>query len=432
MSQLRALGRNPRNLALASLVVLVVALVALSAAVAESQAYFTDGHPGSIGGLSLILPPADTTKPVVTVPHDMIVAATDQHGAHVSFVATATDDVDGPLTPVCVPASGDLFPLGNTTVTCSATDAAGNSASASFHVNVALAVLPSTSLDVASTSATEGGTVTLSATLTSSGSALSAKTIHFTLGATVIGDASTDATGTASISAVSVAGIAVGHHQDLIGASFAGDSQFQGSTGSASLTIDAAGNGVKPTITITTPVDKAAYVIGSKVGADYACSSDSSITACSGPVASGANFDTGSIGWKTFTVNATDADGDTASRSVTYHVVYPFRYIAPTMELPALNTTIVAGSKVVIRFTMDQWWGKSVIMGWPRHYRVDPVTLARMGRNDVWHIRKFQYDRASHQYVLKWHTKQAWAGTSRLFIVFLRDGTAHKALFNFV
>jgi len=61
----------------------------------------------------------------------------------------AIDDVDGPLTPTCVPASGDLFPLGKTSVTCSATDKAGNTGSASFNVTVALAVLPSTTLDVA-------------------------------------------------------------------------------------------------------------------------------------------------------------------------------------------------------------------------------------------------------------------------------------------
>jgi D-alanyl-D-alanine carboxypeptidase len=57
-------------------------------------------------------------------------------GATVSFVATATDDLDGAITPVCQPASGATFPLSTTTVTCTATDAAGNSGSASFTVTV--------------------------------------------------------------------------------------------------------------------------------------------------------------------------------------------------------------------------------------------------------------------------------------------------------
>lgn len=52
------------------------------------------------------------------------------------FNATATDDVDGSVTVNCDKTTGDTFPLGTTTVTCSATDAAGNTASDSFAVTV--------------------------------------------------------------------------------------------------------------------------------------------------------------------------------------------------------------------------------------------------------------------------------------------------------
>lgn len=67
----------------------------------------------------------DVTPPVVTV-ESKTVEATGPDGAHVSYAASATDNVDGPLTPTCVPPSGSLFPLGATPVACSATDAAGN------------------------------------------------------------------------------------------------------------------------------------------------------------------------------------------------------------------------------------------------------------------------------------------------------------------
>jgi len=61
--------------------------------------------------------------------------------AQVSWTApTATDTVDGTVNVDCESASGlrsgDIFPLGPTTVTCSATDQAGNSASGSFTVTV--------------------------------------------------------------------------------------------------------------------------------------------------------------------------------------------------------------------------------------------------------------------------------------------------------
>lgn len=55
----------------------------------------------------------------------------------VTFTASATDNCDGPITPSCIPASGSTFPVGTTTVNCTATDAAGNPpARCSFSVTV--------------------------------------------------------------------------------------------------------------------------------------------------------------------------------------------------------------------------------------------------------------------------------------------------------
>jgi hypothetical protein len=79
----------------------------------------------------------DTTPPTVTVPSGGVSAnATTPPGVEVSFTATATDDQDGALTPTCEPASWTTFPIGATTVTCTATDATGNTGSASFEVTV--------------------------------------------------------------------------------------------------------------------------------------------------------------------------------------------------------------------------------------------------------------------------------------------------------
>ncbi len=72
----------------------------------------------------------------MTVPADMTVEATSPNGAVATFSASATDNIDGSLTPSCTPSSGQTFPFGATTVTCSATDAHGNTGSASFKVTV--------------------------------------------------------------------------------------------------------------------------------------------------------------------------------------------------------------------------------------------------------------------------------------------------------
>jgi len=53
----------------------------------------------------------------------------------VNFTTTASDNCPG-VTVVCNPPSGSCFPLGTTTVTCTATDASGNTATCSFTVTV--------------------------------------------------------------------------------------------------------------------------------------------------------------------------------------------------------------------------------------------------------------------------------------------------------
>jgi hypothetical protein len=84
----------------------------------------------------------DTTAPVLTLPADKVVPATSSAGAKVTYSATAADKVDGPVTPACAPVPGSLFPVGKTTVTCTARDARGNTASGSFAVIVTPPALP--------------------------------------------------------------------------------------------------------------------------------------------------------------------------------------------------------------------------------------------------------------------------------------------------
>jgi probable HAF family extracellular repeat protein len=79
---------------------------------------------------------ADTTPPVLTVPADLTVDATSPAGAAVTYAVSAADDLDPSPAVTCSPPSGSTFGLGATTVACTATDAAGNDATASFTVFV--------------------------------------------------------------------------------------------------------------------------------------------------------------------------------------------------------------------------------------------------------------------------------------------------------
>jgi hypothetical protein len=111
--------------------------------------------------------PADTTPPVLSLPANITAEATGPSGAAVTYTATATDLVDGPVTPSCAPASGSTFALGATTVTCSAVDDAGNTASGSFTITVQDTTPPTMLTITAGTGAGAVGTaVPLSATAT--------------------------------------------------------------------------------------------------------------------------------------------------------------------------------------------------------------------------------------------------------------------------
>lgn len=81
-------------------------------------------------------PAADTEPPTLSVPGAIVTNATGPTGAPVSYEVTVTDNVAGGLASTCSPASGATFPIGTAIVACTAVDAAGNTATASFVVTV--------------------------------------------------------------------------------------------------------------------------------------------------------------------------------------------------------------------------------------------------------------------------------------------------------
>ena len=96
---------------------------------------------GVVGTTSYTSIELDTTAPAIVVPADFEVFATQSGGAIVTYTTSATDNLPGPVTSSCVPPSGSLFPNGanaplTTTVTCTATDAVGNTATSTFDVTV--------------------------------------------------------------------------------------------------------------------------------------------------------------------------------------------------------------------------------------------------------------------------------------------------------
>ena len=136
-------------------------------------------------------------------------------------------------------------PVGTTqfTVQARGTGGSGNdcttSAVQTTTANLVIGNSP-TSLSVTNASGVYGGTTALSATLSSGGSPIAGKTVSFTLNGNSAGNATTNASGVATLSNVSLSGINAGTYSSGVGASFAGDASFTSSTGTAILTISQA------------------------------------------------------------------------------------------------------------------------------------------------------------------------------------------------
>jgi hypothetical protein len=79
----------------------------------------------------------DNPPSFANVPSGLTVEANGPSGSAVNYTPpTASDDTDGPRPVSCTPGPGSTFPLGSTSVTCTATDLAGHQAQASFTVAV--------------------------------------------------------------------------------------------------------------------------------------------------------------------------------------------------------------------------------------------------------------------------------------------------------
>jgi hypothetical protein len=85
----------------------------------------------------------DTTPPEIPVIEDRTEPTYSREGVGVEYqTPAATDTVDDDVTVSCAPPSNTLFEVKTTTVTCTATDDAGNKAERTFDITVVLRYRP--------------------------------------------------------------------------------------------------------------------------------------------------------------------------------------------------------------------------------------------------------------------------------------------------
>lgn len=78
----------------------------------------------------------DLTPPVISSASKTVRIAKGKKSVRVRYVVGAKDAVDGSVRAVCTPASGSLFKIGRTRVTCTATDSSANTATIGFAITV--------------------------------------------------------------------------------------------------------------------------------------------------------------------------------------------------------------------------------------------------------------------------------------------------------
>jgi uncharacterized repeat protein (TIGR01451 family) len=167
------------------------------------------------------------------------------------------------------------------------------------------------------------------------------------------------------------------------------------------------------------------------VTATDSCASASNVNVVSTP-ASGSVFP---VGTTTVNSTATDPSGNSSSCSFTVTVLYNFTgFFSPVSNLPVLNN-VNAGRAIPLKFSLSGNKGLGIFFtGFPASQLVACNTsapIAELEGTETSGNSTLTYEAGSDQYHYNWKTEKAWAGTCRVLVVKLNDGSTHTANFKF-
>jgi hypothetical protein len=210
-----------------------------------------------------------------------------------------------------------------------------------------------------------------------------------------------------------------------------------GSNNTATIQLDS----VAPAVLIAAPADGGTYLLGEAVASSYNCTdATSGVATCSGPVVSGANFSTSSVGAHAFTVTATDVAGNLIQATNDYDVIYNFSGFFSPVDNPGSGPSFVfnvakAGSAIPVKFSLSGDQGLNIFdTGFPVSQQIicnASSTTDVIEQTLTAGSSSLSYDATTDQYVYVWKTNKGWANTCRQLIVQLNDGTPHVAYFTF-
>ncbi|HEX8889942.1 MAG TPA: HYR domain-containing protein [Pyrinomonadaceae bacterium] len=372
----------------------------------------------------------DPTPPTITAPA-AVTAYTGANATSCSAVvsdaqlgsATASDNC-GTATVTRSP-SGNTFAVGDTTITWTATDAAGNTATATQIVTVVDNTPP---------------------TLTTPPNVVADTAADATSCSTVVSDAML---GTASagdncgsVGTITRSGVPAGNIFPVGTTTITYSvTDSHGNTSSAQQTVTVRD---KTPPVVTPPPNITVYLPLHTTATSMAVSYPTPATAmdnCDGAIpassisyspASGSTF---SVGTTTVTVSATDSHGNVGTATFTVTVLYDFTgFFSPVSNTPTLNV-VNAGRAIPVKFSLSGNKGlgifsanspqSGVITCDASAPAIDLTDTVTAGGSSL------SYDATSDQYDYVWKTDSSWAGTCRQLVVTLNDGTQHVANFKF-
>jgi uncharacterized repeat protein (TIGR01451 family) len=387
----------------------------------------------------------DTTAPTITAPAD-VNETTGSAGASCGKIVSesvlgapdADDNCTVHVTRTGVPA-GNFFPVGTTTITYTATDGAGNTATATQKVTITetsppvIFAPPDASYTCLSDVPAASPSQARGPVLDSQGQPVLDDDGNF-----VPGGAPYDNCGAPVVTVTEAStGAGTAASPRVITRTFkATDASGNMATAVQTITVT---DSTPPTISC--PADITVYLPLSSPAVTTAVSyaTPSGSDNCSGATTtqtaglpSGAQFP---VGTTVNTYRVTDAVGNYAECSFSVTVLYNFTgFFQPVDNLPTLNV-VNAGKAIPVKFSLSGNKGLNIFAA----NSPNTVSISCDGsapQNDVEETvnaggSSLSYSATSDQYNYVWKTESAWAGTCRQLVVKLNDGSEHRANFKF-